>query len=61
MLSQAVNGQRFGSADTNFCDTCGEVNAAKKCAACKMVSKVFLFVFGEHALTKYTAISSCSL
>ncbi|XP_013406731.1 ankyrin repeat and MYND domain-containing protein 2 [Lingula anatina] len=36
ILTQALNGQQFGSDDT-ACDTCGETGAEKKCSACKKV------------------------
>lgn len=37
ILNSAINGQRFSSDDDKECSTCGDLNAEKKCSACKMV------------------------
>ncbi|KAK3578801.1 hypothetical protein CHS0354_030220 [Potamilus streckersoni] len=37
LLSQAINGQRYGANEEEDCTTCGQMRAEKKCSACKMV------------------------
>ncbi|KAL3836435.1 hypothetical protein ACJMK2_021868 [Sinanodonta woodiana] len=37
LLSQAINGQRYGANEEEDCTTCGQIRAEKKCSACKMV------------------------
>lgn len=41
VLTQAITGQ-VGFMDADFCTTCGEKGAQKRCSACKMVRKMAL-------------------
>lgn len=38
VLTQAITGQ-VGFMDVEFCTTCGEKGASKRCSVCKMVRK----------------------
>lgn len=41
VLTQAITGQ-VGFVDVEFCTTCGEKGASKRCSVCKMVRAGFL-------------------
>lgn len=54
VLTQAITGQ-VGFMDAEFCTSCGEKGAEKRCSACKMVSE-FYFLHVKSVLSFKTEI-----